>query len=50
MQNHTAGGYNRPHTSTFIDRRPDHRASAQKNRTGTLTIEDLRLLVAAMVD
>ena len=50
MHTHTAGGSNRPQNNTFIDRRPDHRASAQKTRTGTLTIEDLRLLVAAMVD
>lgn len=50
MHNEIAGGSNRPKNSTFIDRRPDHRASTQKNRTGQLTIEDLRLLVAAMVD
>jgi hypothetical protein len=50
MHTHTAGGSNRPHTSTFIHRRQDQRATARKTRTGTLTVEDLRLLVAAMVD
>lgn len=50
MHNQIAGGSNRPTTTTFIDRRPDHRASTQKTGTGQLTIEDLRLLVAAMVD
>ena len=50
MHNSNGGGYSFPMTEVFADDHSDRRASAEQNGHGQLATEDLRLLVAAMVD
>jgi hypothetical protein len=50
MHNSNGGGYSCPMTEIFTDDHSDRRASAQQNGKGQLATEDLRLLVAAMID
>lgn len=50
MHNHNMGGSNRPKTKTFIHRLADIPAAMRETSAGLLTREDLRHLVAAMVD
>lgn len=50
MHNSNGGGYSSPMTEIFADDHSDRRASAEQNGHGQLATEDLRLLVAAMID
>ncbi len=50
MHNSNGGGYSCPMTEIFTDDHSDRRVSAQQNGNGQLATEDLRLLVAAMID
>lgn len=50
MHNHHGSGHSFPMTKIPTDDISDHRASAQQVAEGQMATEDLRLLVAAMVD
>lgn len=50
MHNSNGGGYCFPMTEVFADDHSDRRTSAEQNGHGQLATEDLRLLVAAMID
>lgn len=50
MHNYHGSGHSFPMTKISTDDTSDHRASAQQVGEGQLAREDLRLLVAAMVD
>ncbi len=50
MHNYDGSGHSFPMTKISTDDAADHRASAQQGGEGQLATEDLRLLVAAMVD
>lgn len=50
MHNYHGSGHSFPMTKISNDDTTDYRASAQQVGEGQLATEDLRLLVAAMVD
>ncbi|AJA09483.1 hypothetical protein SKP52_12975 [Sphingopyxis fribergensis] len=50
MHNSNGGGYSSPTTEIFTDDHSDRRTSVDQHGHGHLATEDLRLLVAAMVD
>jgi hypothetical protein len=50
MHNYRGSGHSFPTTRISTDDTSDHRASTQQVGEGQLATEDLRLLVAAMVD
>lgn len=50
MHNSKGGGYSFPATEIFTDDHLDRRTSAEQNGHGQLATEDLRRLVAAMID
>lgn len=50
MHNSNRGGCGFPMTKIFADDNSDLRASVNQNGYGQLAAEDLRLLVAAMID
>jgi len=50
MHNSTGGGHSFPITKIFTDDYLDRRTPTEQHGDGQLATEDLRLLVAAMID
>jgi hypothetical protein len=50
MHNSNGGGYSFPMTEIFTDDHSGPRTAVEQNDHGQLATEDLRLLVAAMID